>query len=185
MKKAAIAILFFAAITAIGGALYYYAHREYVFRFSEAQLQEKLSAKLPLTKTYLFIFQVTLDHPRVNLVNGTDRVKAGLDVLLNIRLGNEQKPLGGTLDVSGGVKYVPERGEFFLSDPIVEHLTVQGIPDKYTEKVNSIMAAALTGYFADHPIYTLKAEDTKQAAAKLVLKNVTVENQELVVILGI
>lgn len=185
MKKAVIATLFFVVIFAIGGAFYYYASKDYVFRFSEAQLQDKLNAKLPLTKTYLFVFQVTLDHPRVKLTNGSDRVGAGLDVLLNIRLGNEQKPLSGTLDVSGGVKYVPEQGEFFLTDPVVEHFAVQGIPDKYAEKINSIIAAALTGYFADHPIYTLQAGDTKQQAAKLVLKNVAVENQELVVTLGI
>lgn len=185
MKKSAIVIMILLVVAATGGAFYYYAGKEYIFRFTESQLQEKLNAKLPLTKSYLFIFQVTLDHPRVKLANGSDRVAAGLDVLLNIRIGDEQQPLGGTLDVTGSVKYVPERGEFFLTDPAVEHLAVQGVPDKYAEKVNSVIAAALAGYFADHPLYTLQVSDTKQAAAKLVLKNVAVENRELVVTLGI
>jgi uncharacterized protein with GYD domain len=48
------------------------------------------------------------------------------------------------------------------------------------------MSAFLAGYyFADHPLYALKTSDVRQEAAKLALKNVAVENRELVVTLGI
>jgi hypothetical protein len=67
---------------ALGGVYYYFYDREYVYRFTEAQLQQALSERLPFTKTYLLIFQITLDHARVALVNGSDRVRAGLDIAL-------------------------------------------------------------------------------------------------------
>ena len=180
-----ILILILSIITAIGGLFFYYSEKEYIFRFSESQIQEKLSTKLPLTKTYLLIFRVTLNNPRVNLTNNSKRIGAGLDVSLNIKIGNETKPLGGTIDISGGVKYLPERGEFFLTDPIVEHIAIQGIPENYSEKVNLILTKVLAEYYADHPIYSLRATDIKQAVAKLILKNTVIENHELVVTLGL
>lgn len=183
MKKALIAIAFVLVVAIIGGA-FYLAKREYVFRVSEAQIQENLAAKLPVSKTFFFIFQLTFDHPRVTLVGESGRVHAGLDVVLNIVLGNESKPLGGTLDVSGGVLYSPERGAFFLTDPLIERFAIDGMPEKYREKVNAALTKAIAAFFAEQPIYALRATDTRQAAARLVLKSVAVENRELVVTLG-
>ncbi len=59
------------------------------------------------------------------------------------------------------------------------------MPEKYTDKVNKALTKALASYYATHPIYTLKTTDTKQAAVKLVLKDVYIENKELVIKLGI
>ncbi len=167
------------------GAYCYFSGKEYVFTFSEKQLYEQLSSKLPLTKKYLFIFEITLNNPRVNLINGSNRVTAGLDVGLNIWINKAPKSLGGTLDASGGIQYVKEDGAFFLTDPIIENLAVQGIPQKHLKKVNQVLTKALTEYYEAHPIYTLKPTDVKKAAARLVLKNVIIENQQLVITLGI
>ncbi len=40
-------------------------------------------------------------------------------------------------------------------------------------------------YYEENPIYTLRVTDAKQAAARMVLKDVIIENKELVVTLGI
>ena len=173
MKKVGIAIAII-LIAAVIGTYFYFSGKEYIFRFSETQIQEKLAEKLPLTKKYLLIFEVTLDNPRVTLTNGSDRVTAGLDIILNIWINKNPTPLGGAIDASGGVKYVSERGDFFLTDPVIERLAIQGIPDKYTEQVNKILTKALNEYYETHPIYTLKPTDVKNAAARLILKNVII-----------
>ena len=184
MKKGAI-IVGVVLLVAIASAYFYFAEKEYVFRFSESDIQNTLEKSLPLTKTYLFIIQVTLENPRVQLENGSSRVNAGLDVVFNITVDQSLEPLGGSVDVSGGVRYVSETGQFFLTDPLVEHLEIQGIPDLYTEKINSALSKALSEYYLKNPIYTLSALDAKQAAVRLVLKNVIVENQELMITLGV
>lgn len=184
MKKPVVAVLVLLIIAIVSGA-FYFSGKQYVFRFSESQMQEKLNAKLPLTKTYLLIFQVTLNNPRVSLSSNSTRINAGLDIILNIRVGNETKPLGGSIDVSGDVKYVADRGEFFLTDPFIERLAIQGVPDKYSDKVNLVLTKAMAEYYLDHPIYSLRATDATQFTARLVLKNVVVENRELVVTLGL
>jgi len=184
MKKVAIvavAIL----IALLAGTYYYFSGKEYVVRLSESDIQGKLEEKLPLTKTYLFIIQVTLNNPRVNLKNGSSKVGAGLDVVFNITLNKNPKPFGGTVDVSGGVRYLSEKGQFFLTNPVIESLTVQGIDPKYTNKANKALTKALAEYYKNHPIYTLRVTDVKQAAARMVLKDVIVKNQELVITLGI
>ncbi len=184
MKKIVISIVAILLILVLG--LYLYSSgKEYVFSFSESQIHEKLATKLPLNKKYLIIFEVTLDNPRVTLTNGSDRVAAGLDVILNIWINKNPKPLGGTLDASGGVKYVKNDGEFYLTDPVIEHLSIQGIPEKYLKKANQVLTKAIAEYYESHPIYTLKPTDVKKAATRLVLKNVIIEEQQLVITLGI
>lgn len=184
MRKLLPAVLVIVAIGAVGTYLYFQG-KEYTFRFTEAELQEKLAERLPLRKTHLFIFEVVLDNPRLELIEGSNRVNAGLDVILNIRISDEPLPLGGELDVSGGVRYEATDGQFFLTDPVVENLSVQGVPAKYTDRVNSVLTLAIGEYFSDRPIYTLNDSDVKTATAKLLLKNVVVEDRVLIVTLGV
>ena len=167
------------------GAYYYFSGKEYVVRIPESQIEEALEKKLPLTKTYLFIIDVTLKNPRVDLENGSDRVAGGMDVVFNIKVNGNPKPFGGGIDLSGNVSYSPEGGEFYLLDPVIEHFSVQGIAEGIQPRVNKAIAKALSDYFNSNPIYTLKRSDIKQAAAYAVLKGVVVEGNDLVVILGI
>lgn len=177
--------LLIVVLVGVLGAYVYLQGREYAFRFTEPELQDKLAQRLPLERTYLLIFQVVLDNPRLQLIDGSDRVRAGLDVTLNIRVGSEPAPLGGSLDVSGGVKYDNVKGEFYLSDPVIEDLSIQGVPSGYSDRVDNILTKAISEYYADRPIYTLKESDVKQSAAKLLLKNVSIEDRVLIVTLGV
>lgn len=170
---------------ALAGTYFYFAGKEYTIRLTEAQIQSKLENKMPLSKSVFFIFKVTLDNPRVKLENGSSRINAGMDVLLNITVNKQPIPLGGSIDVSGGIKYNPETAQFFLTDPVIENLKVQGLPEKHTNKANKALSKVLTEFYKKNPIYTLKAKDAKKAAAKLLLKNIVVKNKELVVTLGI
>lgn len=166
-------------------AYFYFSGREYVIVIPEATIQEKLNEKLPLSKTYLIVFNVTLDNPRVDLSEGTDRINAGLDIVLNIKINNHEKPLGGTLDASGALKYVPEEGAFYLAEPVVENLSIQGLPGQYTARASKAAEIALANFYSTRPIYTLKATDTKQAAAKLLLRSLEIQEDKVVAILGI
>ena len=184
MPKPLLAALIFIVIAGIG-AYVYFQGKEYEVRITQAELQEKLAARMPLRRTYLFIFEVVLDEPRLQLLEGSDRVNAGLDVTLNIRLNDEPLPVGGGLDVSGGVRYEPSQGQFFLTEPAIENLNVQGIPAKYTDKVHRVLTKAVGEYYADRPIYTLDSSAATTAVARLLLKSVVVEDQVLIVTLGI
>ena len=167
------------------GGFYYLSGKQFVVRVPERKIKEIMAEKLPMTKSYLFIFEVTLSNPRVNLANGTDRINAGLDVTLNIKINDEKKQLGGSIDILGGIKYSQNEGEFFLKDPQIVNLSVQGLPKGLANKATIVLEKALKSYYSTHPIYRLKTSDMKQATARLILKNIVVDNKDLVITLGI
>jgi hypothetical protein len=183
MKKIALFGALILASILVAGCLYL-PERDLSLHFTETQLQDKLNAKLPAPKTYLTIFNITLENAKVHLRNGSNKISIGLDVVLNLKGQGAYPPLVGKIEVSAGVAYVPETAQFFLVEPIMDSLSMQGIPKIYAEKVTSALSKALAAYYAEHPVYQLKSTDYKQAAARFVLKSVDVENQELVLKLG-
>ena len=106
-------------------------------------------------------------------------------MLLNIRINDNEKPLGGSVDVSGTIKYMPEEGAFYLTQPDIENLLIEGLSEKYKSKASTVIEKALTNFYSSRPIYTLKSSDAKQIAAKMVLKNLVVKEKNVVVTLGI
>ena len=167
------------------GMYVHLSENEYQIRFTESQLLDRLSERLPISKYYFLVFEVILDNPRLALKNGSNRVNAGLDIRMIIHYGSDPQPLDGTIDASSGIRYQSDTGQFFLTDPMIEHFTVQGSPDDYAEKIEQVLSRALTEYYSDRAIYTLDAGELNQAVTRMVLKHVIVENRELVVTLGI
>jgi len=184
MNKAILSITGLIAIS-LTAAFLYFSGKEYVITIPEETILEELDTKLPLTKTYFLIFDITLDNPRVDLIEGSSRINAGLDIVINIKINDQDKPLGGTVDASGSLTYIPEEGAFYLSEPVIERLSVQGIPVKYTKKVNGLVEKTLVTFYSTRPVYKLKSSDLSQAAAKMALKRIVVQDQAAVVTLGI
>ena len=167
------------------GLYLYFNDREFVVTIPEETIREKLNERLPLSKRYLFIFDVSLDNPRLGLDSENNRIAIGLDLLLNIRVNGNDKPLGGSVDVSGTIKYVPEEGAFYLNGPIIENLSIDGLPEKYTSKASTVVEKALISFYSSRPIYTLKSSDVKHVTAKMILKNLVVKEKNIVLTLGI
>jgi hypothetical protein len=170
---------------AAAGGYYYIQSRTFVLTFSEAQIQSRLDTAPPFTQSYFGVVSVTLDNPRVSLAERSERVLAGSDVAVRLGLGSREIAIPGSVDVSGGIRFQPETGEFYLTDPVVEQLAIPGVPEQHTPRVADAIARALRVYYDRNPIYTLKATDIKQATARLLLKDVRVADQHLVVTLGV
>ncbi len=172
-------------VVAIAGAVAYSSGREYKIRFTEAQIQSTLAARAPFTDTYFRIFEVTLASPRVELIDDSDRVKAGADVILNIYVNDEPRPLGGSIDFSGSVDYVAERGEFFLVEPTIENLDVEGVPAAFEKRVRSVLELAIANFYETRPIYRLTGDKLEKRAARMLLRDVHVADDVLTVTLGL
>ncbi|MDR2113551.1 MAG: DUF1439 domain-containing protein [Candidatus Accumulibacter sp.] len=182
MRKWLLVSISLLLIAAGSFAYLYFSGRDYVFRTPQSQLQAKMNEVLPITKSYL-VLGVTLENPRIALKEGSDRINAGLDVVLNIKVDGVS--LGGSIDISGGVRYDNEHGAFHLASSVIEKFNVTGIPRQYTELARTALSKILTEYYSRYPVYTLNASDIKQAAIRMTLKSVVVENAELVVVLGL
>ena len=168
-----------------GGAYYFLSDNSLTLRFSENDLRERLDRQLPFSKNYLLVFNVTLDNPRIDLIDGSDRIAGGVDAILNVKFGGSETPVGGALDISGGVRYEAAAGEFFLTDPIIENVHIQGIPSSIANRANKALSLALEEFYRDRPIYRLSETELNEQAARLILRDVVVEDETLVVTLGL
>jgi len=173
------------SIVALGGLFYYFQGKEYVYTLTESQVYDKLSEKLPFSDSYLFVFNVQLDNPRVSLKSGTDRIGLGIDIGLNIKFVELEEPLTGSADVTTGISYNQDEAAFYLTDPQIDKLSLNGVPSEYTEKANDVVNSALLVYMKNNPVYSITASDRNALAAKMLLKEVKIQDAELVLTLGI
>ena len=168
----------------LGGAAYWsLSGRDYVLRFSEDELRDHLDARLPYEGSHFYVFDVTLDNARIDLVEGADRIAGGVDVAVRMKLGSRELFVSGAADVSGGVRYDADQRAFFLEDPVVEELHIPGVLERHANRANSAISAALGEFYRTRPIYVLEADTAAKSAARMLLKHVEVKDEHLVVTL--
>ncbi len=165
------------------GLWWYFAGAGLRIAISEEQILERLNQKLPLRKTYLYVFEVTYDSPRVELVEASERINAGLDISVKLNFLSDSTPLLGKIDASAGVRYEPAEGAFYLTNANIETLELEGLPREWTAKGRDLVGQGIYTYFEDHPIYRLTERESHRAA-RAVLQNLTIGQDEIILHLG-
>lgn len=168
----------------VAAAYLYLAGREMEVRISQAQIQRALERSLPVTRTYLAIFELTLDNPRVQLEAGSGRVRAGLDIALAIKSTEGRETFRGSADASGVPSFVAGEAGFYLQAIEVEDLQIEGLEDRQLERLRGVVQLALSEYYRRFPIYRLKDESMRQRLARMALKDVEIEGHEVIITLG-
>ena len=152
----------------------------YTLEIPEQEIQERLTAKMPLKKKVL-LTKVTLSNPVVDLIKESNRI--GVDTDFEVRMPGIKGR--GRLNIVGDLSYDPEKGEFYLRDPEIAGLTVDKLPDRYDEEIRRILQPVAAKALATHPVYKLKDKDIKQKLLKAVLQSVSVRDEHLVVVLSV
>lgn len=181
--KAALWLILLLLLIAVAGGWYYFKSGLLRINLSEAQILQRLEEKLPITKTYLYVFKVTFESPRVDLTADDQRIRAGLDLALEITLLNDPKPLLGSVDASAGVRYSPQSAAFYLEDPQISELRLDSLDAELVERTRGVLEQALSSYFKSQPIYTLSDRQADQAT-KAVLRKVDIGDGQLTLHLG-
>lgn len=183
MNKPVLWIALLVGLLTIAGGWYVFKSGQLSITISEAQILERLEEKLPLSKTWLFVFKVTFDKPRVTLHSADQRIYAGLDLALEITFLDDPTPLGGSVDASTGVRYSTQDAAFYLQDPQITELQLDNLDPDLVERTRGVLQQAMAAWFRSQPIYHLSERQTEQAA-KAVLRKVTVGERELRLHLG-
>jgi hypothetical protein len=184
MKKCLPAFLLLLASACSTPALF--SGEAYVLRIAPARIEAKMNAGLPLTQAYA-LFQVTLANARLSLKEGSERIGVGLDIALGVMdfAQRDETPLfGGSVDISGSIRYDDAQGAFYLDSPVLESIRVTGFPARRFERARIILSRILEEYYLRHPLYVLDEQNIQQAALRKTLKRVAVENAELVAVFG-
>jgi hypothetical protein len=180
MKKSQLFVL--AGIFALSlAALFLLSRQTYVVELSQEQLQDKLEKGFPLKKGVL-VFNLELTDPKVTLRDGSDRIHFSVNVGTNIRIDGVTPR--GTAAVATRLRYVPDRGEFYMSDPDAV-LDLESMTGENLEKINEIANVLLKEFSAQRPLYRLEESDLKENVARAVLRDVRVEGGVLKIHLGL
>ena len=182
-SKILLAVLLLTLLLGGAGVWWYFFNPSLRIAITDQQILDRLSQKLPVTETYLFAFEVTYDSPRVALIAASERIHAGLDISLRIRFLPDQPPLQGRIDAAAGIRYDRVDEAFYLTDPKVETLTLEGLPEEWANKARDLVAEGVRVYFNDHPVYKLSERESDRAA-KAILQDISIEDDRIIVHLG-
>jgi hypothetical protein len=170
-------------ITLLAALYFYIRGKEYKIELTQAQIQQNLTDRSPIKKCALRVLCLTLSDPVVKLEEGGDRIRFAASAALNLTLNDKQ--LHGFGDIAGRIRYEQQRGEFYLDAPDILRLTIEGIPEKYAQKVEELAKESVAEYLAVRPLYRLKSTDIKQSIVRLVLRSVRVTNGVLIITVGL
>ena len=168
--------LLFAALILVSQVAY-----SYTLDITEADIQEKVSAIMPIEKTKFFM-RVKLSEPKVDLLKTGNRMALHLNVetsIPNVVKGS------GRGKVSGNLNYDASEGAFYFKDAKLEEMEVNGLSQKYTDKVKKIAEAILAKALSKYPVYKFTDKDVKQKIAKSTLQSLEVRDEVLFVTLGL
>lgn len=122
----------------------------YVVELGQADLQRKIERLFPVSHQDP-LYDLLLSEPRVVLREGGDRIGLGLKLSGTLL----QWPVAGRAQVTGGLRFEPASGEFYLRDATVEELAIDGVPEQYAGELRRIAEQAAREMLNSRPIYVL------------------------------
>jgi hypothetical protein len=130
---------------------------------------------MPLTKKKFFI-TVTLSNPRVELIEGKDRVRIFSEIEV-------QAPKGiggnGEAQITGSLSYDSDHGAFHFHNTEIESLKIDQLPDQHIPKVKKAVEIIASKFLAARPVYRFKDENLKHKLAKSVLESISIKDKIL------
>jgi len=152
----------------------------YTVEISEQELQEKVAAMMPLERKVFFV-TVTLTDSKVDLIKDNNEI--GVQTVIAVTLPGGFKG-NGLVEVTGSIAYDSDKGAFFFHNPTIVRLDIEQVPEKYVPKIKQIAQLIVSEAMSQYPVYKFKDDDVKHQLAKSTLKSVTIENEQLLVTLG-
>ena len=148
-------------------------------KFTEAELQEKVTQVMPLVKKTSFM-TVELTNPILTLAKDKNEIELQLNVkLLMGDLANK-----GYARLTGSLSYKAENAAFYVTNMQVHEVKVEGMPEFFTPQVKQMAEQVVNPVLDKMPIYKLK-DDVTQTMVKAVLESIEVQNKTLIATLNV
>ncbi|MDH5510054.1 MAG: DUF1439 domain-containing protein [Nitrospinota bacterium] len=149
----------------------------YTITLTGEDIQAQVEQNFPVEEKNMFS-SLTLQNPRVELKEGTDRVGLVLDAAVKALGGIETN---GVVHLDGALRYVRENGEFLLVDAVARKVEIDGASEVARRTVAQLITAALRDYFDKNPIYKFDPKDMTQVMIMSALKSVKVSEGKLMI----
>lgn len=150
---------------------------------TQQEVQQAVNSRLPISKSILKAAEVKLENPVVTLDDNDNCIHADIDCRLHIQ--GVPFDMKGTLKLAGRLEYQAHQGAFYLHELHIEKLDLKGIPGHWEDKARDGIAKVAREALKTFPVYRLKDGKPRDQAARLVLKEVRVEQGKLILTMSI
>ena len=153
----------------------------YTLTMTQKDLQKMTEVWFPIRQATA-IGDVKLSSPKILLTKDSDR----LSFAVNIRLEMPDQYIAkGDCVIDGELDYNAERGEFYLREPRLLKLSVDGLPSSYESIVMSVISDLTQQQIPLIIVYRLDNQAIGQASVLRTLKSVHVHKGQVIVELGL
>jgi hypothetical protein len=104
-----------------------------------------------------------------------------LDDMLDQAQALEPLQVEGAATVTGSLVYVREEGAFYYREIALESLELGDIPKKHLDTFAELATPVLVSVLQEHPVYVLRDGYVKESTAKLLLKEIRSDEEQLVI----
>lgn len=136
---------------------------------------------MPLEKKKFFVTTI-LTNPVIDLIETTNELGLSTDVAIkapgNI-VGN------GKVSFTGTLRYENDSGSFYFDNLKVVSLDVEHVSPETLPKIKKVLVFVAKKFLAKKPVFTFKDNSLKHKLAKSALKTISVENEKLIIELGL
>lgn len=147
---------------------------------SREDLQKRVDAKFPVEKEK-FLSKVVLSEPKVVLEPGRDDIGIDLKVTLDLPMLD---PYTGRVVASGDLSYVREEKAFYLRNPELREVELEGLPPEHVERAKKPIEAVAKAALEVFPVFEFEQRNLKEVAAEHVLRRVTVREGKVIAEIG-
>ena len=123
-----------------------------------------------------------LTNPQVILKDGIKKIFINSNITFNAP-GNIS--LDAYVELNGEIFYNNKKKEVYLQNLEIEKLVMDTIPLKFQNTLRVTIEKILPIILNRYPIYTIKSNDFKKTMTAMLLKNIKVENNFMIITLGI
>ncbi len=150
--------------------------------FDRETLQKRVEQNFPL-KRDLNTATVTMTDPVLDFDAGPGRIGLTTDIAVGRKGG--LLALNGTARASGSVRYDVETATLYMTDPKIEdlELPMKLMGETRRQKLLDTVNLSIADAIGDIPLHTLD-NIPRNRAAKALIKDVTVKDRRLVVVIG-
>jgi hypothetical protein len=150
-----------------------------VVRVDADEIQERIDERFPRRYKKL-VLELRLESPRVSIGSGSKRLEITFRVtglLGGVQTGH------ALATVTGGVRYDPQRGEFYLTDPHVIRTDASYLPREYLEPAREVVDRLVSHVLPVVPIHRL--DRSRHRIERALLKRAWICEGQLCLEMGI
>jgi hypothetical protein len=155
-------------------------------RIPEAEVEQDLRRAFPVSRTYAGIAEVTLRNPTLLLGQSKNRLTVGVDAVVSPRALGGIEVTKGAVTFSAGLSFDNKTARFRLENVTVDSvgLPLGDLDQQLRRGITEVIRTVLRENLEDAPVHQLNPRGIRTPIARLFLRDVTIQEDAIVVTLG-